>query len=60
MCAPPDKEFAELLARVGVPLVPFGQSWRSWARPTTAEERTRRVAELIAAQYDTVAVAAGM
>jgi vancomycin aglycone glucosyltransferase len=58
MCAPPDKEFAELLARVGVPLVPFGRPWRSWARPTTAEERTRRVAEFIAAQYDTVAVAA--
>ena len=58
MCAPPDKEFAELLARVDVPLVPFGRSWRSWERPSTAEERTRRVAEFIAAQYDTVAVAA--
>ena len=51
MCAPPDEEFAELLPRVGVPLVPFGRPWRSWERPSTAEERTRRVAEFIAAQY---------
>ena len=58
VCAPPDEEFAELLAGVGVPLVPFGRPWRSWVRPSTAEERTRRVAEFIAAQYDTVAVAA--
>ena len=58
VCAPPDEEFAELLAGVGVPLVPFGQPWRSWVRPSAAEERTRRVAEFIAAQYDTVAVAA--
>jgi vancomycin aglycone glucosyltransferase len=58
VCAPPDEEFAELLAGVGVPLVPFGQPWRSWARPSAAEERTRRVAEFIAAQYDTVAAAA--
>jgi vancomycin aglycone glucosyltransferase len=27
VCAPPDKEFAELLARVGAPLVPAGV-WR--------------------------------
>ena len=58
VCAPPDEEFAELLTGVGVPLVPFGQPWRSWVRPSAAEKRTRRVAEFIAAQYDTVAVAA--
>jgi vancomycin aglycone glucosyltransferase len=58
VCAPPDEEFAELLARAGVPLVPFGRPWRSWERPSTAEERTRRVAEFIDAQYDTVAHAA--
>ncbi len=58
VCAPPDEEFAELLTGAGVPLVPFGQPWRSWVRPSAAEERTRRVAEFIAAQYDTVAVAA--
>jgi vancomycin aglycone glucosyltransferase len=29
VCAPPDKEFAELLAGVGVPLVPVGRSVRA-------------------------------
>ncbi len=58
MCAPPDAEFTDLLAGAGVPMVPFERPWRSWQRPTTPEERTRRVAEFIAAQYDTVAAAA--
>jgi len=44
VCAPPD--FAELLAGVGVPLVPIGHS--------AAAAR----AELVAAQFDTVAAAA--
>ena len=42
MCAPPDIEFTELLARNGVPMVPFDRPWRSWERPPTAEERERR------------------
>jgi vancomycin aglycone glucosyltransferase len=59
VCAPPDEEFVELLAGAGVPLVPFGRPWRSWGRPpSTAEERPRRVAEFIAAQYDTLMAAA--
>ena len=58
MCAPPDEELTELLTREGVPLVPFGKPWRSWERPPTAEERQQRVADFIAAQYDTVAEAA--
>jgi vancomycin aglycone glucosyltransferase len=58
MCAPPDEEFTELLAREGVPQVPFDRPWRSWERPPTAEERQQRVADFIAAQYDTVAEAA--
>jgi UDP:flavonoid glycosyltransferase YjiC (YdhE family) len=58
VCAPRDEEFAELLARVGVPLVPFDRPWRSWERPSTAEARTQRVTEFIDAQYDTVAQAA--
>jgi vancomycin aglycone glucosyltransferase len=58
VCAPPDDEFVELLAAAGVPMVPFAKPWRSWVRPSTAEERTRRVAEFIDAQYDTVAAAA--
>jgi vancomycin aglycone glucosyltransferase len=55
MCAPPDREFTELSTREGVPLVPFDRPWRSWVRPPTAEERHQRVAEFIAAQYETVA-----
>jgi vancomycin aglycone glucosyltransferase len=58
MCAPPDDEFTQLLAREGVPLVAFEKPWRSWERPPTAGERQQRVADFIAAQYETVAEAA--
>jgi vancomycin aglycone glucosyltransferase len=58
MCAPSDEEFTELLSRAGVPMVAFDRPWRSWERPPTAEERHQRVADFIAAQYDTVAEAA--
>ena len=58
MCAPPDREFVDLLARERVPLVPFVKPWRSWERPPTAEERHQRVTDFIAAQYDCVAEAA--
>ena len=58
ICAPPDEELAKLLAGACVPMVPFDRPWRSWARPSTAEERTRRVADFIDAQYDTVTAAA--
>jgi vancomycin aglycone glucosyltransferase len=52
VCAPPD--FAELLARVGVPLVPVGQPMR----PLVTGAAPRRAAELVAAQFDTIAAAA--
>lgn len=63
VCAPPDREFAELLDRAGVPFVPFAKSWRSWAEgPSTAEERVPNVDDFvaghIAATYDTFARAA--
>ncbi|MGH9028875.1 MAG: glycosyltransferase, partial [Acidimicrobiales bacterium] len=60
VCAPPDEEFAELLGSAGVPLVKFGRSWSSWlgVRPSTAEERIRRLAEFMTSWYDTLAVAA--
>ncbi|WP_369134073.1 glycosyltransferase [Modestobacter sp. I12A-02662] len=58
VCAPPDEELTELVTRHGVPLVPFDRPWRSWERPPTAEQRRQRVADLIAAQYGTVAEAA--
>jgi vancomycin aglycone glucosyltransferase len=58
VCAPPD--FAEPLARVGVPLVPVGQPVRplvTGATPPSAD-LPGRAAELVAAQFDTVAAAA--
>ncbi|MFW3171278.1 glycosyltransferase [Geodermatophilus sp. CPCC 206100] len=58
MCAPPDEEFTELLARECVSPVPFDRPWRSWHRPPTAAERQQRVADFIAAQYGTVTEAA--
>ncbi|GGN88857.1 glycosyl transferase [Streptomyces albiflavescens] len=57
MCAPPDTEFAELLAGVGVPLVPVGRPMHSMAPPSSAADAARRVSEL-AAQFDAVAAAA--
>jgi vancomycin aglycone glucosyltransferase len=59
VCAPPD--FAELLAGVGVPLVPIGQPVRppvTKATPRSAADLPPRAAELVAAQFDTVAAAA--
>jgi vancomycin aglycone glucosyltransferase len=61
VCAPPDQEFAELLAGAGVPLVPIGQPVRppvAKATPPSAAELPPRAAELVAAQFDTVAAAA--
>ncbi len=59
VCAPPD--FAERLAEVGVPLVPVGRPVRplvTGATPPSAADLPRRAAELVAAQFDTVAEAA--
>ncbi|MET7912668.1 glycosyltransferase [Streptomyces avermitilis] len=61
VCAPPDEEFAELLAGVGVPLVPFGQSVRALVTgvtPPSAADASRVAAELVAARFATVAAAA--
>jgi vancomycin aglycone glucosyltransferase len=59
VCAPPD--CAERLAEVSVPLVPVGAPVRPLvhgARPPSAADVPRRAAELIAAQFDTLAPAA--
>ena len=59
VCAPPD--FAELAERVGVPLIPMGQSLREMlhgARPLTPADAPRTAANLVAMQFDTVAAAA--
>ena len=59
VCAPPD--FAELLAGVGVPLLPIGQPLRlpvTGATPPSAADLPPRADELVAAQLDTIAAAA--
>ncbi|MCC5580928.1 glycosyltransferase family 1 protein [Microtetraspora sp. AC03309] len=61
VCAPPDEEFAALLTRVGVPLVPLGPTVRSvvaGTKPPTAEDAFRLAAELVAARFDTLTAAA--
>ncbi|MDT3397273.1 glycosyltransferase [Streptomyces sp. B1866] len=61
VCAPPDEEFAALLARVGVPLVPLGPTVRSvvaGTRPPTSEDAFRLAPELVAARFDTLTAAA--
>jgi vancomycin aglycone glucosyltransferase len=59
VCAPPD--FAELLARVGVPLVPVGQPVRplvTGATPPSAADLPWPAPELVVAQFDTIPAAA--
>ncbi|MFF3331122.1 glycosyltransferase [Streptomyces sp. NPDC002888] len=61
VCAPPDEEFAALLARVGVELVPLGPSVRSvvaGTKPPTAKDAFRLAPELVAARFDTLTAAA--
>jgi vancomycin aglycone glucosyltransferase len=61
VCAPPDEEFARLLAGVGVPMVPVGQSVRALMTGATLPSAAgvpQRGAELIAAQIDKLAPAA--
>ncbi|WP_330335419.1 glycosyltransferase (plasmid) [Streptomyces sp. NBC_00536] len=61
VCAPPDEEFAALLARVGVPLVPLGPSVRSVVsgpKPPTAKDAFRLAPELVAARFATLTEAA--
>ncbi|ATZ28952.1 L-noviosyl transferase [Streptomyces lavendulae subsp. lavendulae] len=61
VCAPPDEEFAALLARVGVPLVPLGPTVRSvvaGTEPPTAKDAFRLAPELVAARFDILTAAA--
>ncbi|MEU6237487.1 glycosyltransferase [Kitasatospora sp. NPDC047058] len=61
VCAPPDEEFALLLERVGVPLVPLGPTVRSVVagpKPPTAQDAFRLAPELVAARFDTLTAAA--
>ncbi|MGW0562114.1 glycosyltransferase [Streptomyces sp. NPDC003016] len=61
VCAPPDEDFARLLAGVGVELVPVGRSARALmtgAPPPSSANLPQRAAELIAGQFDAVTAAA--
>ncbi|WP_246257370.1 glycosyltransferase [Amycolatopsis anabasis] len=63
VCAPPDEDFAALLGRADVPLVPLGPTVRSVVanpKPPTAEDAFRLAPELVAARFATLtAVAEG-
>ncbi|MBG7697904.1 glycosyltransferase family 1 protein [Streptomyces sp. MC1] len=59
VCAPPDEDFAQRLADVGVPLIPVGPSARALTKAAPpASSLPRRAAELIAGQRETVTAAA--
>ncbi|MDL4816815.1 glycosyltransferase [Actinomadura opuntiae] len=61
VCAPPDEDFAALLARAGVPLVPLGPTVRSVVanpKPPTAKDAFRLAPELVRARFETLGTAA--
>ncbi|MFJ3336049.1 glycosyltransferase [Streptomyces sp. NPDC086766] len=59
VCAPPDEDFAQRLAGVGVPLIPVGRSARALTNEAPPPSSLpQRAAELIADQLDVVLSAA--
>ncbi|MER8067552.1 glycosyltransferase [Streptomyces sp. NPDC094034] len=59
VCAPPDEDFAQRLAGVGVTLVPVGRSARALAAGAPpASSLPERAAEVIASQFEVVTAAA--
>ncbi|WP_093801586.1 glycosyltransferase [Streptomyces sp. Wb2n-11] len=60
VCAPPDEDFAQLLAGAGVELVPVGRSARALmtGAPPSPANLPQRAAELIAGQFEVVTAAA--
>ena len=61
VCAPPDKEFTELLERAGVPLVPLGPTVYSVVanpKPRTAHDAFQLARALVATRFDTLGAAA--
>ncbi|MEU0400690.1 glycosyltransferase [Streptomyces sp. NPDC006197] len=61
VCAPPDEEFAERLAEAGLSVVPTGRPVRplvTTVAPGSAVGLAQRAAELMAAQFETVAAVA--
>jgi len=61
VCAPPDPEFVDLLARAGVPLAPAFASAREWieaAKKRPADGIPQHAARMIGAQYEAIGAAA--
>lgn len=61
VCAPPDEEFAVLLERAGVPLVPMGPSVRSVVsgpKPPSPQAAFELAPRLVAARFETLTAAA--
>ncbi|MFG3226931.1 glycosyltransferase [Kitasatospora sp. NPDC048194] len=61
VCVPPDEDFAALLERVGVPLVPLGPTVKSIVanpKPPTGEDAFRLAPALVAARFETLTAAA--
>ncbi|MGH3311429.1 MAG: glycosyltransferase [Streptomyces sp.] len=59
VCAPPDEDFAQRLAGVGVPLVPVYMSARALTKAAPPPSSLpQRAAEVIASQFNAVAAAA--
>ena len=58
VCAPPEEEFVALLDRAGVPLTPLGPTVRSVVTRAEPPDAFQLAAELVAARYETLTVAA--
>lgn len=60
--APPDREFADLLARAGVPLAPAFMPIRQWvgerAKPSSTADFHKLASDMMAAQFDALSAAA--
>lgn len=60
--APPDREFADLLARAGVPLAPAFMPIRRWvserAKPSSAADFHKLASDMMAGQFDALSAAA--
>jgi vancomycin aglycone glucosyltransferase len=60
VCAPPDQEFVDLLARIGVPLAPAFSPVRKWIEAAKRSKAglPQHAARMIAAQYEAIGAAA--
>jgi len=61
--APPDQEFADLLARAGVPLAPAFMPIRQWvgerAKPASTADFLKLASDMMAGQFDAISAAGG-